>query len=327
MGEIKIIMILYFYGEDTFRSREHLRRSVDQFKKQRDPRGYNTNTFESKGLQKDRLFAEINTMPFLAEKRLVVIQNLLSSSDKELLAEFSERLTLKKFPESSVIVCWQGDPLSKVKEAKSLHELLQKEKFAQEFPLLVGPKLSAWIEKEITDAGGKIEKAAADQLATAAEKDVWRLHTTLNQLIAFKNKEVITSADVDLFSEEKIDDNVFNLVDAVVSGNHKLAFKLLYDQRAAGEEDGKLFGLFLWQFRILLEMSDLLERDGSLTSDEVAKQLKVHPFVARKNFALAKRYSLSKLQTVYERLLDLDFKTKTGRGDQSLLLDLFVAKM
>lgn len=320
-------MLLFIFGEDTYRSREYLRESINQFKKQRDPKGYNTLILDGKKTPAGKLFAEINTIPFLAEKRLVVVENLLSSGDKELLAGFKERLAEKKIPESTVLICWQGEPIGKVKEAKELHFLLQKEKYAREFPALSGKNLTDWIEKEVKARGAQIEKDAVLELAQNFAGDMWQLSTTINQLVAYADKRVISGDDLSNFLEQKLDDNVFNLVDAVVSGNHRTAFKLLTEQRQRGEENGKLFGLFLWQFRILLEMSDLLERESDLTSEEIAKRLAVHHFVIRKNLAIVRKYSLSKLESIYNQLLEVDLKTKTGQGGQSLLLDLFVAKV
>lgn len=318
---------MYIFGEDTLRSREYLREAVEQFKKQRDPKGYNVLILDAKKITGDKLGAEINTAPFLSEKRLVVVENLLSSNDKEFLKSFAERLKAKKIPESTVLICWQGEALSKVKEARELHGELQKEKYAREFPALTGGKLVEWINKTVTDAGGEIENTAAVALASGVGGNMWLLSSLINQLCAFSKGRKIAQSDVAIFVDEKIDDNVFNLVDAVVSGNHKTAFKLLMGQRELGEEDGKLFGLFLWQFRILLQISDILEREGDLTSDEVAKRLKIHPFVARKNFAIAKRYSLSKLENIYNSMLETDRKIKTGAADQAALLDLFIAKI
>lgn len=318
-------MILYIYGEDNFRSRKYFRQSIEQFKKQRDPKGYNVLILDGKKTPADKLFAEMRAMPFLAEKRLVGVENLLSSSDKELLAGFAEQI--KRVPESTVLVVWQGEALSKVKEAKSLHGELGKEKYAREFPLLKGPKLSEWIMKETEERGGEMGADAASELVKNYEGAMWQVSALIDQLVAFKKGQTISFSDLVGFIEKKTDDNIFNLVDAVVSGNHKTALKLIAEQRRRGEEDGHLFGLFLWQFRILVEMADLLEREGNLTSDEMAKMLKIHPFVARKNLAVAKRYSLAKLEGIYEKMLEVDVKTKTGAAEQGLLIDLFVSKI
>jgi DNA polymerase-3 subunit delta len=137
----------------------------------------------------------------------------------------------------------------------------------------------------------------------------------------------ITIPDVQLFLDEKIDDNVFGMIEAMVSGNKKTAFKLLQQQRRLGEEEGKIFGLFIWQFKIMLQIADILAREPHLTSDIVAKELGIHPFVAKKNFAVAKQYSLAQLEKIYHTLLHIDTKTKTGQAGQGLLLDMFVASV
>ena len=42
---------------------------------------------------------------------------------------------------------------------------------------------------------------------------------------------------------------------------------------------------------------------------------------------MVKKYNLEKLKELYSRLLQIDIKTKTGQGGQSLLVDLFVGKL
>lgn len=317
-------MILYLFGSDTFRSRQYLHQSVEQFKKQRDPHGYNVVFLDGKKETAEKIFAEINTAPFLAEKRMIVIENILSNNDKDLLGGMIERIQTKRMPEDNVIIFWQGEALSKVKEAKELQVLLGKEKFALEFKQLADRELFGWAQKEVEQRGGKIEREALEYLCEHAGKDMWRLNTLIDQLVAYASSRSILLADVQLFLEEKLDDNIFSMVDAIVSGNQKLAFKLLNYQRELGEEDGKIFGLLVWQFRILLQMADALEREGNITSDALAKKLGIHPFVAKKNLPVVRRTSLAKLQEAQCRLLEIDVKTKTGQADQPLLIDLFV---
>lgn len=319
-------MILFLFGLDTFRSRQYLAQSIEKFKRERDPQGYNVATVDGKTSPFGKITAEILASPFLAEKRMVIVENLLASSSKELLAAMLAFIADKKIPENNVVIFWQGESLSKVKEAKELEAVLIKEKYAREFVPLTGAKLAEWTANEVKARGGSIAAEALNYLVVNVGSDLWLLHSLVNQLTAYTvAAHHIALADVELFLSEKVDDNIFNMVDAIVSGNHKTAFRLLAEQRRLGEEDGRLFGLILWQFKILLQIADLSEREGSITSDIVAKKLGVHPYVAKKNFALAKRYSLAKLESIYDRLLAIDVKTKTGQADQGLLIDLFVA--
>lgn len=361
-------MVIYIYGEDTFRSRHYLKDQVVKFKAARDPQGYNVVILDCAKAEAGKVLGEISVSPFLAEKRMVVLENVLSNNDKELLGELVERAQasatpprpplergggVRPFPESNIIVFYQAEPHSKIKEVKELHELLRKEKYAKEFEALAGAPLIAWINTEIKNRGGKISSAAAQYLAANVGGDIWQLNTLIDQLVAYSHSPLpplgqrgtpspsfqegvppqagrelpeIQLADAQLFLDEKIDDNTFALTDAIVAGNHKLAFKLLNGQRALGAEDQQIFGAILWQFRVLMSMRDLYERQD-MRSDEMAKVLKLHPFVVKKNLAIVKKYSVDKLKKVYTDLLDIDIKTKTGFAEQEMLMDLFVGKI
>ena len=99
------------------------------------------------------------------------------------------------------------------------------------------------------------------------------------------------------------------------------------EQYRLGKDPGYIFVMILRQFKILLELRDLYEREDKLTSDQIAKKLGLHPFVVKKSLPMIKRYTMAELKNIYQQLLDIDIKTKTGQGDQSLMLDLFVGIM
>lgn len=318
-------MIIYIYGTDTFRSRQYLKDQIKNFKTARDPQGYNVIFLDAKKAPEGKIISEITTTPFLATKRMVIIENILTTNDKELLSELIDRITTNKIPESNIIVFWQGEGKSKVKEAGELEKILQKEKYARDFIEMTPVQKQKWINGEIKNRGGKISGAASNFL-TLHSGDMWQLNSLLDQLVAYAGEKEITTTQIQLFLEEKIDDNIFNMVEAIVSGNHRQAFKLLNEQRRLGEDDFKIFGLIVWQFRLLLSMRSLFESEDNITSDQMAKKLKIHPFVVRKNLALVKRYTLKKLKDCFEKLLQIDWQTKTGRGDQSLLIDLFISQ-
>ena len=319
-------MIIYIYGEDTFRSHQYLKQQIERFKKERDPQGMNVVFLDGQKEESGRVWNEITAMPFLAEKRMVVIKNVLSSKDTEALESLVGGIKNKKVPENNVVIFYQSEPLGKTKICAELAKILAKEKWARHFELLAGAQLAGWIKEEVIKRGGAINSTAINFLAQNTGNDMWYLNSLLDQLVTYAEKREITLADAQLFLEEKVDDNIFNMADAVASGNHRLAFKLIQEQRRLGQEEGYLFGMITRQFRILITMRDLFNRQENISSDQMAKMLALHPFVVKKSLPLMKRLSLDKLKQIYDNLLEIDIKTKTGQADQSLLLDLFVGK-
>lgn len=319
-------MIVYIYGADTFNSREYLKYTVDQFKKARDPHGYNTAILDGQKESLDKILSELKSAPFLSERRMVVLENILSNKDKELLAGLLNFLIDKKIPESNVLLVWQGEKTSIVKESKDLQTFLSKEKFAREFKTMNEMEAVSWAQKKIEAGGGKIERPALNYLCQNVDGDTWLLNSLINQLLYYKNGAEINLSDTQLFLEEKAVDDIFAMAESVAEGNRKKAFKLVEDQRRLGQEDGLLFSMILRQFKILLEIRDLFEREDNLRSDDMAKMLKLHPFVVKKSLPLVKRYSLQKLKDIYKELLDIDIGVKTGRIKQGLAIDFFIGK-
>lgn len=319
-------MLIYIHGENTFLSRDYLDKQIERFKKERDPQGYNVFRFDGEKDEAGKILEAIMSTPFLSPKRMIVVENLLSRKDDGLFENFKEIVEDKKIPQDNVVMVWQGGAIGKSKLAKDLELLLKKQEWNKEFTDLPKAQLLTWIKTEVKNRGGSLSQVAANYLAEHAGHDMWLLNTLIDQLVSFAEKKEIQLADVQLFLDEKVDDNIFNMVDAIVAGNRKTAFKLLEEQRRNGEEDMHLYLMILRQFRILIEMRDMYNREDNITSGILAKLLGLHPFVARKSLPLMKKYSLGKLKYIYQQLLEIDIKTKTGLGDQSLLIDLFIGK-
>ncbi len=81
-------MVIFLYGKDIFRSREHLKKMTAKFRADRDPQGYNVVRLDASAeSESSRIMNEMLASPFLAERRLAVIESLLSSKHKSLQTE------------------------------------------------------------------------------------------------------------------------------------------------------------------------------------------------------------------------------------------------
>ena len=333
-----------------------MKKMIEKFKADRDPQGYNVAVLDCAKEDGGKVMEQILSAPFMSEKRLVVLENFLSATGKgDLQEEILSRAQEKKIPESTNLIFWESDLKPKTKVAKELFELLSKEKFSQQFEALSGFKLQSWIDAEFKTRGGKISQHALQYLTNNIGGDMWRLDSLIEQLTAYviaRSEERATRqssgdeldrhapasglamtgreiglVDVQLFLDEKTDDSIFNLVDAVVGGQAKKAFEMIREQYRIGEDAQYVFAMLLRQFRILLEIRDLYEREDNLPSDTIAKKLGLHPFVVKKSLPFVKRYPMEKLKSIYQSLLDFDVKTKTGQGGPELLLDVLVGKL
>lgn len=319
-------MIIFLYGTDTFRSREQLKKMIEKFKTDRDPQGFNIARVDVQKEGGRKVLEQALALPFLAEKRMMVIENLLISKEQDTREEFLKRIEEKTLPETNILVFWEGESVFKAKDAKALFERLLKEKYAQKFDALLPLQLEAWIRTECEARGGNMANNVLSYLVQHAGVDIWRLSSLIDQLIAYKNGLEITIPDVRLFLDEKVDDNIFNLVDAIVGKRPKHVFAMIEEQYRLGKDAGYLFAMILRQFRIFLEIRDLFDREDEPRTDQLAKRLGLHPFVVKKSLPLVRRYTMAELKAMYDELLRIEIENKTG-GNQAMLLDVFVGRV
>lgn len=327
-------MLLLLHGPDTFRSRQYLKEMVAEFKTKRDPQGFNVVFFDAKKNEGGEIMEALLSPPFLSERRMAVIENLSVVKSDEMRDRLLELAKEKKIPESTVAIFWEEE-LSALggRDKKKTHPLfnfLAKQKYSKEFNNLTSGRIKDWAESELKKRGIKIEKRALESLIASVGADLWQLNSELEKLAAFagsKEDKTIAFGDVSLFISENIDDNVFHLIDALLGRRSKEAIKLLQDQWEAGEESAKLFGAIIWQFRSLLMIKDYLALNPGANSDQISRALGLHPFVIKKALAILPGFSFEQLKKIYQKLLEIDLKVKTGGGDLSQLLEILIAEI
>jgi DNA polymerase-3 subunit delta len=186
-------------------------------------------------------------------------------------------------------------------------------------------EMPRWIESETKKLGGKIEPDAAARLSEMVGEDTRIAAQELTKLLTYVNfVRPVTLLDVDRVSIVSAQGNVFELVDALGQGDGKKAQRVLH-QLLEEEEAFELWGMVIRQFRLLLQARELL--DDSASIPEVQKALGLHEFVAQKVTNQAKRFSLSALETIYHKLLEIDKEAKTSQVPLDLALDTLVVEL
>jgi len=333
---IQLFMIIFLYGQDTFRSRLKLKELKDKFVREIDRSSLNIETLDGSKLVVADFEKAINTFPFLAKKRLVIVEDLLSKNRGQKIPNEILEILEKNDPAQVIIIFWESlsfagkEKRSKSKSAKTggaLFAFLAKEKFAQEFGLLEQSGIGAWAKDQISKRGGKIKPAALNLLADMVGNDLWQLNSEIEKLLAYARGREIEAADVQLLLQSKLEEDIFKLTDALGAKNKTLALKLISDQLRAGTSPLELLSKMTWQFKNLLLVKSFMEINGAgYNPARLQYQLGLHPFVVKKTAAQVKNYSLSALKKTYQSLLQIDYRLKTSQASPEVLFDLLIAK-
>lgn len=319
-------MIIFLYGPDSFRSRQKLNEIIEQYRKI-NKGGLSLGRFDAQisGFQEFR--DEFRTTPMFKEKKLIVLENvfLKSSTSSAFREGFLKNFEI--FSDSGDIVLIYDNGLEILK-TDPLIKVLQKKAKVQEFEFLEGLKLRNWIKKELERQNVEMGERALEKILRFVGNDLWRLSNELQKLANYKfgqkNSE-ITEKDVELLVKPRVEMEIFETIDAIVSKNKKLAAVLMRKHLEAGDSPLYLLHMMNFQFRNILEVKDLLERGRF--HEPALKKLGLHPFVLRKSCSQAQNFSFQEIKKIYQKIFEADFNVKTGKLDPQSALEVFIAEI
>lgn len=323
-------MIIFLYGQDSFRSNQKVAEIKNKFIKEVDPTSINITFLDGASLKFEEFNHQIKATPFLSRKRLIIIKNLINKNKaKEIAKEIVELLDAEKknADQDNIIVFWEIDKKDKKKTKGELWKRLTKEKFAQEFKLLTPYELHAWIITEVKKHQGQIDSQAVFFLAATIGNDLWQMSNELDKLLSYKKGELITVADIENLVKANFDDDIFKLIDALSARNKKVALKLISDQLSLGTNELALLATITRHFRILLLIKDWQKTEPRISEAEIAKNLHIHPYVAKKALNQVNNFTLDQLKHIYNKLLDIDLKIKTSAAKPKTIFELFIAQI
>jgi len=307
----------------------------------------NTSRLDGKTASLNDLRSAVLALPFLTERRLVIVEDALQpysgKGGQKAREAFLELLV--SLPASTALVLIVPDALkysyyagSSWATLKETHWLTKWVKTAGKRAMIVDcalpteDRMPLWIQKKAADLGGAFTQQAAQLLRDYIGNDTRHAVQEITKLLTFVDfQRPVDVEDVSLLTVRDQQSDIFAMVDAIGSRNGKKALELL--QVLLDESDFiYLFGMVIRQFRLLIqarEILDLQERGlfKNPTQQNLNKALGVADFVAKKAFAQARNFDLPMLESIYHQLLDIDLGEKTGRMPGEVALELLITRL
>jgi len=322
-------------GEDDY----SINRSLEEIKESLgDPEllAVNTTTLTGQQVTLSQLWTIGETLPFLAEKRLVIVNGLLERFEsrskpgrKKTSAKSEPKNDYKdiaghisNLPESTILVLVDGN----VKPNNPLLKELAGKGEVRSFPWLRGERLNRWIEKRVEVEGGSISRQTVGLLARTVGSNLWTMSNEIKKLVLFAAGRCIEEEDVESLVSHAQQASVFNMVDAVLELKANMAEQILQQLLQTGTAPAYLLVMLSRQVRLIVQAKVL--RNQKKTRAEMQSKLGLaSDFAFNKTLELADRYTLARLKEVYHQLLDADLSIKTGKYDGELALNILIAEL
>lgn len=312
-GQFKQAYLLY--GEEAYLKKQYKNKLTAAMLPEKDQMNYSY--FEGKGINPAELIDLAETLPFFAERRLIVVEN--SGFFKNAVPELAEYI--KTMPESASFIFIEqeidkrGKMYKAVKDKGRVVELGRQDE----------KTLLLWIAGLIKREGKQIKESTARYLVSKAGTDMENLEKELEKLFSYTmGRTEITPRDIDEICTTHISNQIFAMVEAVANREQRKALDYYYDLLALKEPPMRILFLLTRQFKLLMEVKNL-QKQG-LGKAEIAKEAGLHPFVAGKYIQQCRNFSQNELRQILEEAADTEEKVKTGRLGDIMSVELFIVK-
>lgn len=330
-----------------------------------DPETASLNTSIVAGNQTDAgdLLGQAGMMPFLSERRLVVVEGYLGHLDKRMAA--SKRADSAAHGEAARLLAGLGE-LPDFTDLVFVDEKVDKRRplwrgFTPESEKSAGDKKDSWkvaglgdlvkagtitLESQSTpdaralpgwiQARAKIKRVdiqpqAVQLLAAYVGPNLRQLDHELDKLAAYAYGRPVTGDDVNLLVSDASEAMIWSLTDALSQRNGRGALRALGQLRRHDANAFYLLTMIARQYRIMLKVKDAMQSRGAgggpgANETEIAKQLGEKPYPVKKAMQQSAQYSQKHLAAVMNRLLEADYAMKTG-ADPDTEMDVLVAEL
>jgi DNA polymerase-3 subunit delta len=337
-------MFYLLHGDDEFSSREWLKRLRTQ-----GPFEYNQDIYDGAVVDLNTILNTCDTMPFLTEQRLVVVDGLPKrkrgeSASGELSSEkasktrkgkkgakntmtragFEKELAayVERLPDFTVLVVLLEEALE---TSSVLVKAAEKHGKIQQHTLPRGAALEKWIEKRAQRLDVKITSGAISLLANFIGNELRLLANELDKLATYVGPGgTIQEAAIRLLSAQVQEARIFDLTDALAQRSRQQALNILHDLLSDGEPPLRLISTITTQVRSLLLVKELSQK--GMRAPQIASTLGMAPFIVDKALRQVGKFSVTQLEGTYRQLLAADAALKRSRMTPEMALDLLVVQ-
>lgn len=286
-------------GENLYALRQEKQRWIAEFEKK-----YGSDAIarlEGKNTSIRALLDEVGVMPFLAERRLVILEGVPKATKEEIQA-----LETAIHP-MTVLLVVDSSPDKRLAGVKHLLAIATTKTFAP----MRGAALKQWLQSEAARLGFTFGPGARELLCDMIGEEQEALGTELEKLSLAITGGVLTVADIERLTLPTDEGVVWTMTDLISSGKRREAMQYARRLLARGSDAYGLWAILLSMLKNVVLVRAALD-DGLKQAKDIAERTGVHPFALRSIQPYATRCALTSLTAAVAWTADADVRLKTG---------------
>ncbi|MBI5877088.1 MAG: DNA polymerase III subunit delta [Chloroflexi bacterium] len=293
----------------------------------------NTTELDGRKLALPDLIAAAEAMPFLGDRRLVLVEGLLGrlegrggkvpKADQQFAADLIAYL--RRVSPSTWLVLDEDHAVLDTHPVMQFARVHADMIEVQFFGRLGEIDLRKWLSARAKHHGGSLASDALEKLATAGDADLRLLDQEIAKLVTFANGRPVAGGDVERLVHAARNVDVFAMVDALGQRDGRRAIAQFHALVEDGEPPARLLFMITRQFRMIMQAKDLEER--KVNPADRMRSLGAASFIVNKVTRQAQQFTRPQLDLIYRRLLEVDQGIKTGQAEPLLAADMLIAEI
>lgn len=312
-GQYKTMYLLY--GDEAYLKKQYKDKLIKALVAEGDT--MNFSAYEGKGINPKELIDLAETLPFFAERRVILVEN--SGFFKNSCDDLAEYLLEPAASTCFLFVEEEVDKRSK------MYKAVAKAGKAVEFGTQNEELLTRWILSRLKKENKNITGNVMQLFISKTGTDMGNIDRELEKLLCYTmGRDVIKAEDVEAITTEQVTNKIFDMVNAIAEHEQKKALDFYYDLLTLKEPPMRILFLITRQFQILMSLKDM----GSKGFDQstIASKVGIPPFAVRKNQAQVKGFTTEQLKQAIRDGVELEESVKTGRMNDQMAVELFIVK-
>ncbi len=316
-------LVVCFYGEDAF----FIKSKIQQLLKKHNVDEFNYTTYDLDEVPLSEAISDAQTIPFMSDMKVIVLKNAFfltrqkpkKSSPEHNIAYLENYL--ENPTESTLLII--SVPTAALDKRQKVVKKLQADFKVIECKLKGPQDLANWAKRQLSNAGLTIEPSALDLLIKRIQHSTEFAYLELKKLLMYaKDLETIDKDIVEKLITRNVEDNVYELTNAILAQQQRRALEIYHDLILHSEEPLRILGIIIQKYREILHVKTLLEQ--GLKQDDIQQHFNVKSGRAYYMVQNAKSVMKETVTKHLETLETLDYYIKSGRMDKKHAVEMFI---
>lgn len=314
-GQLGNLYLLY--GEEAYLRRQYRDKLKAALVPQED--AMNCSVYSGKDINANEVVDLAGTMPFFAERRVVIVENSgwFKSGNDQIAA------LVKSLPDTTCMIFVEAE----VDKRGKLYKAVTANGCAALCEMQDEATLRKWVMGLLKKENKTITPDALNLLLDKTGTNMENIRREVEKLVCYRYYEDgITAADVEELCIVQIQNQIFDMVEAVAQKKQKQALGLYYNLLALKEAPMKILALTARQFHMLLQVKEMKSK-GYQESD-IARQTGLNPYFLKKKYIpQAAQFKLPQLEAALRTCVEAEENIKTGRMSDMLSVELIIVSL